>query len=119
MLCALREHGFELAFDDFGTGYSSLSYLRRYPINRVKIDQSFIANLGVSDDAEAFIVAIVKLARALGLSVIAEGVETAAQQQRLLAAGCPDMQGYLFSKAVPAAEIDRLWAEPRRAILAA
>ena len=93
MLCALREHGFELAFDDFGTGYSSLSYLRRYPINRVKIDQSFIANLGVSDDAEAFIVAIVKLARALGLSVIAEGVETAAQQPRLLAAGCPAIQG--------------------------
>ncbi len=119
MLCALREHGFELAFDDFGTGYSSLSYLRRYPINRVKIDQSFIANLGVSDDAEAFIVAIVRLARALGLAVIAEGVETVAQQQRLLAAGCPDMQGYLFSKPVPAAEIDRIWAEPRRAILAA
>ncbi len=119
MLCALREHGFELAFDDFGTGYSSLSYLRRYPINRVKIDQSFTANLGVSDDAEAFIVAIVRLARALGLSVIAEGVETVAQQQRLMAAGCTDMQGYLFSRPVPAAEIDRLWAEPRRTILAA
>ncbi len=119
MLCELREHGFELAFDDFGTGYSSLSYLRRYPINRIKIDQSFIANLGISDDAEAFIVAIVKLARALGLSVIAEGVETASQQHRLIAAGCTDMQGYLFSKAVPAADIDRLWAQPRKTILAA
>ena len=119
MLCELREKGFELAFDDFGTGYSSLSYLRRYPINRVKIDQSFIANLGVSDDAEAFIVAIVRLARALGLSVIAEGVETASQQNRLAAAGCTDMQGYLFSKAVSAADIDRLWAEPWKAILAA
>ncbi len=119
MLRALRDEGFELAFDDFGTGYSSLSYLRRYPINRVKIDQSFIANLGVSDDAEAFIVAIVKLARALGLSVIAEGVETAAQQQRLMTAGCPDMQGYLFSKPVPAAEIDRMCSKPRRTIVAA
>ena len=119
MLCELRDHGFELAFDDFGTGYSSLSYLRRYPINRIKIDQSFIANLGISDDAEAFIVAIVKLARALGLSVIAEGVETASQQHCLTAAGCSDMQGYLFSKAVPAWEIDRMWAEPRSAILAA
>jgi diguanylate cyclase (GGDEF)-like protein len=119
MLCELREHGFELAFDDFGTGYSSLSYLRRYPINRIKIDQSFVANLDVSDDAEAFIVAIVKLARAIGLSVIAEGVETVSQQHRLAAAGCTDMQGYLFSKAVPAEEIDRLWAEPRKMLLAA
>jgi diguanylate cyclase (GGDEF)-like protein len=119
MLCELREHGFELAFDDFGTGYSSLSYLRRYPINRIKIDQSFIANLGISDDAEAFIVAIVKLARALGLSVIAEGVETVSQKLRLTAAGCTDMQGYLFSKAVSVAEIDLLWAEPRKTLLAA
>ncbi len=119
MLCALREHGFDLAFDDFGTGYSSLSYLRRYPINRIKIDRSFIANLGVSDDAEAFIIAIVRLARALGLSVIAEGVETASQQSRLTAAGCNDMQGYLFSKAVFADDIDRLWAEPRKMMLAA
>lgn len=119
MLCALRDHGFELAFDDFGTGYSSLSYLRRYPINRIKIDRSFIANLGISDDAEAFIVAIVKLARALGLAVIAEGVETASQQHSLMAAGCADMQGFLFSEALPAADIDRMLAERRTAILAA
>jgi diguanylate cyclase (GGDEF)-like protein len=119
MLRALREHGFELAFDDFGTGYSSLSYLQRYPINRIKIDQSFIANLGVSDDAEAFIVAIVRLARALGLSVIAEGVETEAQKRLLTSFGCTDMQGYLFSKAVPAADIDEMMADSRKETLAA
>ena len=119
MLCQLREHGFELAFDDFGTGYSSLSYLQRYPISRIKIDQSFIANLGVSDEAEPFIVAIVELAKALRLAVIAEGVETIAQRDRLILAGCPDMQGYLFSKPVLADEVDLLWATPRKMSLAA
>ena len=119
MLCELRDHGFELAFDDFGTGYSSLSYLQRYPINRIKIDRSFVANLGVSDDAEAFIVAIVKLARALRLSVIAEGVETAVQHDRLTSAGCTDMQGYLFSRPVTADEIDLLWASSCKPALVA
>jgi diguanylate cyclase (GGDEF)-like protein len=119
MLTQLRKHGFELAFDDFGTGYSSLSYLQRYPINRIKIDQSFVANLGASAEAEAFIIAIVKLARALRLSVIAEGVETASQQHCLAQAGCTDMQGFLFSKPLPADEIDRLWAAPHKTILAA
>jgi EAL domain-containing protein (putative c-di-GMP-specific phosphodiesterase class I) len=119
MVAQLRKHGFELAFDDFGTGYSSLSYWQRYPINRIKIDQSFVANLGVSADSEAFIVAIVKLARALRLAVIAEGVETESQQHCLASAGCTDMQGYLFSKPLPADEIDLLWALPRKTALAA
>ena len=114
MLCQLRDYGFSLAFDDFGTGYSSLSYLQRYPINRIKIDQSFTTNLGVSDEAEAFIAAIVKLARALRLSVIAEGVETALQHDRLASAGCTDMQGYLFGKPVAADEIDLLLASSSR-----
>ena len=119
MLSQLREYGFELAFDDFGTGYSSLSYLQRYPISRIKIDRSFIANLGVSAEAEPFIVAIVKLAKALRLSVIAEGVETPSQRDRLILAGCADMQGYLFSKPVLADEIDLLWSTAGKTLLAA
>ena len=115
----LRKHGFALALDDFGTGYSSLTYLRRYPITRVKIDRSFTADLGVSDEAEAFIVAIVRLARALRLTVIAEGVETLEQQDCLIATGCTDMQGYLFSRPTSTEEIDRMWNTPGKANLAA
>lgn len=109
MLEQLRRLGFSLALDDFGTGYSSLSYLQRYPIDKIKIDRSFIANLGVEAESEAVIGAIVKLAQALNLSVIAEGVETDDQHQRLSAAGCADMQGYLFGRPVDAHEIDALW----------
>ncbi|MGA2551280.1 MAG: EAL domain-containing protein [Burkholderiaceae bacterium] len=108
VLAQLRGLGFSLALDDFGTGYSSLGYLQRYPIDKIKIDRSFVANLGVESESEAVIGAIVTLARALNLGVIAEGVETTEQHLRLCAAGCYDMQGYLFSKPVPATEIDRL-----------
>jgi EAL domain-containing protein (putative c-di-GMP-specific phosphodiesterase class I) len=94
----IRSLGFRIALDDFGTGYSSLSYLQRYPIDKIKIDRSFIANLGVEGDADAVVSAIVRLARALRLDVIAEGVETEAQRLRLAAAGCGDIQGYLFGK---------------------
>lgn len=109
MLRQLRQMGFTLALDDFGTGYSSLSYLKRYPINRIKIDRSFIANLGMDTESEAVVGAIVKLARALKLSVIAEGVETADQLQRLTGAGCSEVQGFLFSRPVGAGEIDELY----------
>jgi len=97
----LRELGFRIALDDFGTGYSSLSYLQRYPIDKIKIDRSFIANLGVEDNSDAVVGAIVRLARALKLDVIAEGVETEAQRIRLAAAGCGDIQGYLFGRPAP------------------
>jgi diguanylate cyclase (GGDEF)-like protein len=102
----LRHMGFSIALDDFGTGYSSLSYLQRYPINKIKIDRSFIANLGVDTESEAVVGAIIKLARALKLSVIAEGVETTDQRARLAAAGCSEVQGYLFSRPVGADEIE-------------
>jgi diguanylate cyclase (GGDEF)-like protein len=94
---ALRELGFSLALDDFGTGYSSLSYLSRFPIDKIKIDRTFITNLGVDAEADAVVSAIVQLARALNLSVIAEGVETLEQRQRLLAIGCSEVQGFLTS----------------------
>jgi len=104
----LRGMGFSLALDDFGTGYSSLSYLQRYPISKIKIDRAFIAHLGVDAEAEAVVGAIVKLARALRLQVIAEGVETTDQRSRLASAGCQSIQGFLFSRPVPADEIDAM-----------
>jgi EAL domain-containing protein (putative c-di-GMP-specific phosphodiesterase class I) len=106
----IRAMGFRIALDDFGTGYSSLSYLQRYPIDKIKIDRSFITNLGIDNDAEAVVSAIVKLARALGLSVIAEGVETETQRVRLTAAGCSEVQGFLFGKPAPAGAITALLA---------
>ena len=108
----LRQMGFSLALDDFGTGYSSLSYLQRFPVTKIKIDRTFIANLGVDTEADAVVNAIVKLARALNLGVIAEGVETREQRDRLSAAGCGEVQGFLYSRAVPPAEIDRLRGAP-------
>lgn len=101
----LREAGFRVALDDFGTGYSSLSYLRRFKVDKIKIDRSFIQNLGASEDTSAIIESVVTLGRAMGLTVVAEGVETTGQKESLIAAGCHELQGYLFSKAVPKEEL--------------
>ncbi|WP_297511742.1 EAL domain-containing protein [uncultured Caulobacter sp.] len=115
----LRKMGFSLALDDFGTGYSSLSYLRRYPIDKIKIDRSFITPLGDDKEAGAVVAAIVRLAKALHLSVIAEGVETDEQRQRLKDIGCAQAQGFLFSAPVAADAIDALVAEGGRVRLTA
>jgi len=104
----LRALGFRIVLDDFGTGYSSLGYLQRYPIDKVKIDRTFVARVGVERQAEAVVVAIVRLAKALGMEVLAEGVETEAQRVCLNVAGCSDVQGYLTGKPVVADEIDAL-----------
>jgi diguanylate cyclase (GGDEF)-like protein len=111
-LASLRAMGFGLALDDFGTGYSALSYLRRYPIDKIKIDRSFVMNLGIDREAQAVVAAIVKLARALKLSVIAEGVETTDQRDRLAAVGCSHIQGFLFSKPISAREVGRILNQP-------
>jgi len=110
----LRHMGFSLALDDFGTGYSSLSYLRRYPIDRIKIDRSFIAPLGLDKEAGAVVAAIIRLAKAMRLQVMAEGVETAAQRELLRSIGCTQAQGFLFSPPTPAEAIDALMAEGGR-----
>ena len=102
----LRKLGFSLALDDFGTGYSSLSYLRRYPIDKIKIDRSFIKNIGIEADAEPVVFAIVALARSLGLQVMAEGVETEQQRNSLAAAGCGDVQGFLLGRPMWGDELD-------------
>jgi diguanylate cyclase (GGDEF)-like protein len=109
---ALRTAGFRIALDDFGTGYSSLSYLRRFKVDKIKIDQSFIQNLGGNEDTSAIIESVITLGRAMGLTVVAEGVETRDQKDTLVAAGCHELQGYLFSRAVSAHDLVDLMALP-------
>ncbi len=108
ILKTLRELGFTLALDDFGTGYSSLSYLRRYPVDKIKIDRSFITSLGLEPQSEKLISAIVRLAGALDLDVVAEGVETLVQREALFRAGCRNFQGYLFHRPMAADTVSAL-----------
>jgi diguanylate cyclase (GGDEF)-like protein len=108
----LREFGIRFAIDDFGTGYSSLGYLGSFPIDKIKIDQSFVQNLGVKEDAAAIVECVARLGRALGLAVTAEGVETPAQHRFVRAAGCQQIQGYLMSKPLRPAEIAELVRKP-------
>ena len=107
-LAALRELGVGLAIDDFGTGYSSLSYLKRFPVNGIKIDQTFVAGLGRDAFDSAIIESVIELAHAVGLHVTAEGVETLDQLLRLRALGCDFAQGYYFARPQPAAELGAL-----------
>ncbi|WP_132962684.1 EAL domain-containing protein [Tepidimonas ignava] len=104
----LVQAGFPIAIDDFGTGYSSLAYLRRLGFRRLKIDRAFVQDIGRDADDEAIIRAIVQLARTLGLSTVAEGVETVQQAQFLAAVGCDVMQGWLFSAALAEADFAEL-----------
>ena len=104
----IRAHGVGLALDDFGTGYSSLIYLRRFAFDKIKIDRSFLEYMESTGESAILVHSMAHLGRALGLRVCAEGVETAEQHRFLQAIGCHELQGFLFSKAVPATEIDRL-----------
>lgn len=119
-LAQIRALGHRLSVDDFGTGYSSLVYLQRFPINRIKIDRSFVARVETSREAQAIISATVALARSLELDVVAEGVETVGQLRHLQSLGCTLQQGFYFTPALPASEFDG-WrhAEPQRLTRAA
>jgi len=106
----LKAMGVSLSIDDFGTGYSSLSALKSFPISRLKIDKSFVSELADNPDDQAIAMAVISLGHKLNLKVIAEGVETEQQCRFLRENECDEMQGYLFSKPVTAAEIARMVA---------
>jgi diguanylate cyclase (GGDEF)-like protein/PAS domain S-box-containing protein len=119
-MVALTSHGVEFSLDDFGTGYSSLAYLNRLPIYQLKIDRSFVCNMLSSPSSATITKTIITLAHGMGLSAIAEGVETAAQRDFLVSLGCEAFQGYLFGKPLPLQEFEQLLdqAARRRSLLA-
>jgi diguanylate cyclase (GGDEF)-like protein/PAS domain S-box-containing protein len=110
-ISALREHGILFSLDDFGTGYSSLSYLKRLPLHQLKIDQTFVRNLMTDPRDAAIVNAIITLGHTMGMSVIAEGVETAEQRDVLAERGCKSYQGYLFSRPLPAEQLAQFIAQ--------
>lgn len=104
----LKGLGIQIGIDDFGTGYSSLSYLKKFPIDRLKIDRSFVSDIGADENDSAIVNTILLMAHSLHLKVTAEGVETEAQKEYLKSHGCDDAQGYLFSRPLPEGEIEQL-----------
>src|SRR5258708_17840370 len=101
ILDAIQSRGIRLAIDDFGTGYSSMSLMKQFPIDTIKIDRSFVRNLPDDCEDQAIAQAIIRMGKALGMTIIAEGVETTEQETFLRDHACDEMQGFLFSKAVP------------------
>jgi EAL domain-containing protein (putative c-di-GMP-specific phosphodiesterase class I) len=107
-LAELREFGVRVAIDDFGTGYSSLSHLKRFPIDTLKVDKTFVAGIDSDRGDHAIVAAVIALARALEIDVVAEGVETEAQLDALKALNCDAFQGYLFSRPIRAEAFESL-----------
>jgi EAL domain-containing protein (putative c-di-GMP-specific phosphodiesterase class I) len=105
VLDAIQRRGIRLAIDDFGTGYSSMSLMKQFPIDTIKIDRSFVRDLPDDSEDRAIAQAIISMGKALGLTVVAEGVETAEQQTFLRDHACDEMQGFLFSKPLPPLQV--------------
>ncbi len=114
LLNKINGFGIKVSIDDFGTGYSSLSHLKKFPIDELKVDQSFVRDLSIDKDDAAIVIAVIGMAKSLGLSVIAEGVETIQQLRFLEMLECDKIQGYYFSKPLPAAEFRKLLESGRK-----
>jgi EAL domain-containing protein (putative c-di-GMP-specific phosphodiesterase class I) len=110
----LRSHGIRFSLDDFGTGYSSLAYLKRMPLDQLKIDRSFIRDILNEESSAAIAQTIISLSRAMGLPVIAEGVETEQQREFLTRLGCHAFQGYLFGRPEPLDQFEQQWLPAAR-----
>ncbi|WP_114089054.1 bifunctional diguanylate cyclase/phosphodiesterase [Thalassospira profundimaris] len=110
----LRNQGIRIAIDDFGTGYSSLAYLKRFPVDKLKIDRSFVIDLDQEDGNSAIVRAVVFMARSFGMTINAEGIETKKQLERICAEGVDELQGFYFSKPLPAAEMEKLLEAQRK-----
>jgi len=108
-LYRLRELGVRIVMDDFGTGYSSLSYLQSFPFDKIKIDRSFVKDIAENQGSLNIVRAVAALAKGLGMAATAEGVETLEQLNSIRAEGCSEMQGFLFSRPLPAHEIEQLF----------
>ena len=116
VLSRMSEAGITLALDDFGTGYSSLAHLRELPVDLIKIDKSFVMNMADNEKDAAIVRSTIDLARNLGMSVVAEGVETEKTRLQLVSLGCPFAQGYLFSRPVPPSQIDSMLVPTLRSV---
>lgn len=116
VLAQLQSHGINISIDDFGTGYSGLSYLRELPVNILKVDRCFVADVGVNDHDTAIVSAIISMAKALDLTVVAEGVETRKQLDTLTALSCDHAQGYYFSKPVSASAARAMLMTPQKRV---
>jgi EAL domain-containing protein (putative c-di-GMP-specific phosphodiesterase class I) len=114
MLKQLKELGLQLSIDDFGTGYSSLSYLHRFPIDTLKVDRSFVGTMEDGTENGEIVRTIIALAKALGMDVVAEGIETIHQLHQLRILGCEYGQGYLFSRPVPHDEAEKIVLDKTR-----
>jgi EAL domain-containing protein (putative c-di-GMP-specific phosphodiesterase class I) len=112
ILRELKALGVRISMDDFGTGYSSLSYLQKFPFDKIKIDQSFVRGADHNADSGAIVRAVAALGKSLGMTTVAEGVETQEQLDRVRAGGCSEVQGYLTGRPLPAAEAASLMAGP-------
>jgi EAL domain-containing protein (putative c-di-GMP-specific phosphodiesterase class I) len=113
-LAGLKDLGIQLAIDDFGTGYSSLSYLKRFPLDAVKVDRTFVDGLGTDPHDSALVAAIIAMAEALELDIVAEGVETREQLTNLQRLHCPRAQGFCLARPMPALAMNRLQAKQHR-----
>ncbi|MBE7203934.1 MAG: EAL domain-containing protein, partial [Parafilimonas terrae] len=117
ILRRLKGYGIRISMDDFGTGYASLATLQAFPFDKLKIDRSFVAQLGTGPQAAVIVRAVLSLGRSLGMGVVAEGVETPAQRKFLVDEACGEMQGYLFGRPLPIADYAEILGGPAEPVL--